>query len=181
MINDNGEILLKYRKINVLEEAKDFYEIGNKLEVVKTKFGNIGLNICSDNYFNAVDIGIVLCRMGAQLILSPSSWTVDHSTTEEKDPYQSKWSKQIIKLSEVFEIVFVSTTSVGYIVGGPYEGKKMVGCSLAADKGKLIAKGEFNEFSSDIKYITVNLVDNKLKGTKIGPKIYEESFLSWKS
>ena len=27
-----------------------------------------------------------------------------------------------------------------------HEGKKMIGCSIATDKGKLIAQGEFNEF-----------------------------------
>ena len=118
--------------------------------------------------------------MGAQLILSPSSWTVDHSVTEQDDPYKLKWANQLLKLSDVFNITFVSTTSVGYIVGGPYEGKKMVGCSIATDKGKLIAQGEFNEFASDIKYIEVELVDNNLKGTLIGPKIYNEGFLEWK-
>ena len=33
----------------------------------------------------------------------------------------------------------------------------MVGCSMALDKGKLIAQSEFNEFASDIKYIEVEL------------------------
>ena len=56
----------------------------------------------------------------------------------------------------------------------------MVGCSIATDKGKLIAQGEINEFASDIKYIEVELVDNNLKGTLIGPKIYNEGFLEWK-
>ena len=180
LIDDDGKILLKYRKINVLEAAKDFYSVGSKLEVVNTKFGKVGVNICSDNYKDAIDIGIVLCRMGAQLILSPSSWTVDHSVTEQDDPYKLKWANQLLKLSETFDITFVSTTSVGYIVGGPYEGKKMVGCSIATDKGKLIAQGEFNEFASDIKYIEVELKQNKLEGTLIGPKIYNEGFLEWK-
>lgn len=180
LIDDNGQILLKYRKINVLDEAKEFYSVGSKLEVVNTKFGKVGVNICSDNYKDSIDIGIVLCRMGAQLILSPSSWTVDHSVTEQDDPYKLKWANQLLKLSDVFNITFVSTTSVGYIVGGPYEGKKMVGCSIATDKGKLIAQGEFNEFASDIKYIEVELVGSNLKGTLIGPKIYNEGFLEWK-
>lgn len=181
LIDNNGKILSKYQKINVLKEASDFYEIGQKLEVVDTPFGKIGLNICSDNYKDSIDIGIVLCRMGAQLILSPSSWTVDHSITEEQDPYELKWANQFINLSKVFDIPIVSTTSVGYIVGGPYEGKKMVGCSIATDKDGLITKGDFNEFASDIKFIDVELKTNKFKGTEIGPKIYETGFLSWKN
>ena len=180
LIDSKGKILSKYRKINVLKQASDFYGIGQKLEVVDTHFGKIGMNICSDNYKDSIDIGIVLCRMGAQLILSPSSWTVDHSITEEEDPYKLKWVNQFISLSKIFDIPIVSTTSVGYIVGGPYEGKKMVGCSIATDKNGLITQGDYNEFARDIKYINVELKDNKLRGTDIGPKIYEEGFLNWK-
>ena len=32
----------------------------------------------------------------------------------------------------------------------------------------------------DIKYIEVELIENKLEGTLIGPKIYNEGFLEWK-
>ena len=52
--------------------------------------------------------------------------------------YKKKWLNQYLSLSKVFDIPVISTTSVGYIVGGPYEGKKMVGCSLATDKNKII-------------------------------------------
>ena len=62
--------------------------------------------------------------MGAEIILSPSSWTVDHTITEKDDPYKKKWLNQYLSLSKVFDIPVISTTSVGYIVGGPYEGKK---------------------------------------------------------
>ena len=151
LIDSKGNILSKYRKINVLEKAFDFYEIGNKLEVIETEFGKIGINICSDNYHDAIDIGLVLGRMGAEIILSPSSWTVEYSVTEEMDPYKNKWIDQFLKISKIFEIPVISTTSVGYIVGGPYEGKKMVGCSIATDKNGLLTEGDFNEFASDLK------------------------------
>ncbi len=181
LIDNNGNIVLKYRKINVLKNAFEFYGIGQKLEVVDTKFGKIGVNICSDNYIDAIDIGIALGRMGAEIILSPSSWTVDHTITEKDDPYKKKWLNQYLSLSKVFDIPVISTTSVGYIVGGPYEGKKMVGCSLATDKNGLITKGDFNEFASDLKIIEVKTKISNLKGTEIGPLIYEEGFLKWKS
>ena len=177
LINDNGEIILQYRKINVLKEAFDYYSIGNKLEVKKTKFSNIGLNICSDNYEDSVDIGIVLGRMGSDFILSPSSWTVDHEITEDNDPYADKWIKPLSFISKKFNIPIISTTSVGYIVGGPFEGRKMIGCSIAVDKNGIISKGEFNEFANDIKFVEVELNENKLKGTEIGPIIYENKFI----
>jgi hypothetical protein len=61
-----------------------------------------------------------------------------------------------------------STTSVGYIVGGPYEGKKMIGCSLVVDKNGVIAQGKFNEFAGDLKIVDIQLPERKLKGTQIG-------------
>jgi len=178
LIDNNGNLILKYRKINVLTEASDFYEIGSKLEIVETKFGNIGLNICSDNYRDAIDIGFVLGRMGADFILSPSSWTVNYDITEENDPYSSKWLEPFSIISNIFEIPVISTTSVGYIVGGPFEGRKMVGCSLATDKKGVLIKGSFNEFSSDIQYIEIPFNENKkLKGTQIGPILRKKGYL----
>ncbi len=173
LINNKGKILSKYRKINILEKAFKYYDIGNKLEVIETDLGKIGINICSDNYYDAIDIGFVLGRMGAQLILSPSSWTVDYSVTEEIDPYKNKWIDQFQKISKIFDIPVISTTSVGYIVGGPFEGKKMVGCSLATDKNGLLIKGDFNEFASDLKIVQVEIKNSSFKGTQIGKKIYK--------
>lgn len=83
LLDDQGRILLKYRKINVLDVAFDMYSIGTHLSVVDTKFSRIGVNICSDNYGDSLDIGSVLGRMGARLILSPSSGTVEYSVTEQ--------------------------------------------------------------------------------------------------
>jgi hypothetical protein len=108
----------------------------------------------------------MLARMGAQLILSPSSWTVDHFITEEMDPYRDKWIKPLQSISELYDIPFVSVTSVGYIVGGPYEGKKMIGCSLAVDKSGIIAQGEFNEFAGDLKVVDVTIKPQRWKGTQ---------------
>jgi len=173
LIDNDGKIISKYRKINILKKAFEFYDIGNKLEVIDTKLGKIGINICSDNYHDAIDIGYVLGRMGAEIILSPSSWTVDYNVTEEMDPYKNKWIDQFQKISKIFGIPVISTTSVGYIVGGPFEGKKMVGCSIATDKNGLLIKGDFNEFASDLKIVEVEIKNSGIKGTEIGKKIYK--------
>ena len=168
LIDGSGEVLLKHRKINILDVALDMYAIGDRLGVVDTRFGRIGLNICSDNYGDALDIGFVLGRMGAQLILSPSSWTVGYEVTEENDPYADKWVRPYETLARNFDLVIVSATSVGTILGGPYEGKKMVGCSLAVGPDGVINKGSFNEFAGDLVMIDVTLPTPERKGTNIG-------------
>jgi len=167
LLNENGEIVLKYSKINLLEVEFPFYEIGCKLEVVDTPLGRIGLNICADNYLQSgLHNAHMLARMGAQLILSPSSWTVDHSITEEMDPYKEKWVKPLSQIATLYKIPVVSVTSVGYIVGGPYEGKKMVGCSIAVSESGIIAQGEFNEFAGDLKTVEIQLKPLSKRGVQ---------------
>jgi predicted amidohydrolase len=173
LINNLGEIIGKHRKINLLTVEFPYYAVGQKLEVFDTPFGKIGLNICADNYMDAIDIGHVLVRMGAQLILAPSSWTVEHTITEANDPYQEKWIKPFSVLAKTHNIVIASATSVGYIVGGPYEGKKMVGCSLCIDKGGIVARGNFNEFASEIIIAEFNMPNTTARGTEVGKRIYK--------
>lgn len=146
----DGTLLLHYRKINLLEVEQPFYRVGDRLGVVETPFGVVGVNICADNYLKAIHLGHALGRMGAQVILSPSSWTVEYSVVEGTDPYGDKWIKPFSILAETYDLVVVSATSVGYIVGGPYEGKKMVGCSLAVGREGVIARGPYNEVAGEL-------------------------------
>ncbi|MCC6600737.1 MAG: carbon-nitrogen hydrolase family protein [Crocinitomicaceae bacterium] len=171
LIDRNGHILLKYHKINLLSVEFPFYEIGNTLNVVETEFGKIGLNICADNYIDSLPIGHTLARMGAQVILSPSSWTVDYSITEEHDPYEEKWLKPYKILSGYYGIVIVGTTSVGYIVGGPYEGKKSIGCSLMVGPDGIIGQGKFNEFAGELIIHEFEVPERTAKGTEIGKSL----------
>jgi predicted amidohydrolase len=170
-VNDEGQILLKYRKINILAVAKDLYSVGRSLSVIETSFGLIGVNICSDNYHDALEIGHTLGRMGAQLILSPSSWTVLYGLTEVDNPYGAKWFQPYHTLARLYDLVVVSATSVGVIVGGPYEGMKMVGCSLAVGKDGIIAQGKYNEFAGEIYYADVQIPEPIPLGTAIGERL----------
>jgi predicted amidohydrolase len=176
IINEKGQIIHKYHKINLLEVEFPFYQLGQHLSVVDSPWGKIGVNICADNYKNALCLGHSLARMGAQIILSPSSWTVDHFVTEEMDPYKDKWISPLSELATLYEIPVISTTSVGYIVGGPYEGKKMIGCSLSVDKFGKVTQGEFNEFASDLKIIEVELGSGQWKGTQYGDMLRNKGY-----
>ncbi len=175
LINSKGEILLKYHKINLLEVEFPFYQVGKKIEVVDTPFGRIGVNICADNYIDSLDIGHSLARMGAQIILSPSSWTVDYSITEIDEPYIEKWLGPFQILAESHDIIVASATSVGYIVGGPYEGKKKIGKSLVVGKTGILLEGMFNEFAGELRTIELELPRTSRKGTQIGAYINKKT------
>ncbi|MBL4716538.1 MAG: carbon-nitrogen hydrolase family protein [Bacteroidia bacterium] len=180
MINPNGEIISKYRKINVLEAVQDIYSIGNSLSVIDTPFGKVGLNICADNYADSLHIGHCLAKMGAQIIFSPSSWTVDYSITDSEDLYGDKWIKPYSVLAKLYDLVIVSATSVGYIVGGVYEGKKSVGCSLAVNKDGVIARGANNEVAGELIIVDIEIPNREIKGTTLSKSVrdkgYRESF-----
>ena len=167
-ISPEGNILLKYQKINVLTVAQDIYSIGETLSVVKTPFGVVGVNICSDNYIDSLDIGHTLARMGAQIILSPSSWTVDYSIVEGDILYGKKWLKPYQTLAVAHDLIVVSATAVGVIVGGVYEGKKMVGCSLAVNKDGIVAEGKYNEFTGQLVIADITIPPPRVLGTAIG-------------
>ena len=170
-ISPEGNILLKYRKINVLTVAQDIYSIGETLSVVKTPFGVVGVNICSDNYIDSLDIGHTLARMGAQIILSPSSWTVDYSIVEGDILYGKKWLKPYQTLAVAHDLVVISATAVGIIVGGVYEGKKMVGCSLAVNKDGIVAEGKYNEFTGQLVIADITIPPPRVLGTAIGESL----------
>ena len=175
LINSEGEIVHIYRKINLLEVEFPYYLVGSSLSVVDSPWGKIGINICSDNYSDALSIGNTLARMGAGCILSPSSWTVDHHITEQEDPYKSKWKKPFSFLAKTFQIPVISATGVGYIVGGPYEGKKMIGCSLIAKPDGSFQTAVCNEFSGNVLYADIPLKNTaRPKGTQIGKQLTKQ-------
>jgi len=176
LINPQGEILTKYHKINLLTVEQPYYAVGQTLNVVDTPLGKIGVNICADNFIDGLSIGHTLARMGAEFILSPSSWTVDYSITEEHDPYREKWVKPYSILARLYNLAVVGTTSVGYIVGGPYEGKKSIGCSLAVDASGIRAQGKFNEFAGDLVVVDIPRPVRAEKGTQIGEMLLRKGF-----
>ncbi|SMC00259.1 Nitrilase/cyanide hydratase and apolipoprotein N-acyltransferase [Hymenobacter roseosalivarius DSM 11622] len=176
LINPEGEIIVKYHKINLLAVELPFYAVGQTLNVVDTPLGKIGVNICADNYLDGLPIGHTLARMGAEFIISPSSWTVDYSLTEEDDPYREKWVNPFSILARLYNVVVVGTTSVGYIVGGPYEGKKSVGCSLAVDASGVRAQGTFNEFAGDLVVADLPRPIRSEQGTAIGEMLQRKGY-----
>ena len=91
LIAPDGTILLKHRKINLLDIEQPLYAIGDRLQVARTPFGVIGLNICADNFPDSLALGHALGRMGAQLLVSPSAWAVPADHDPQREPYGALW------------------------------------------------------------------------------------------
>ncbi len=139
LIDDNGKILLKHRKINVLSELMTPpYSVGGPVETVETKFGRIGMLICADSFQDDV-----LAKMQAKkpsLLLIPYGWAAD----ESEWPEHGKELEQVVQnAAKKVGCPVIGTDLIGEISDGPWKGKTYGGQSYAADKtGKVIAVGK---------------------------------------
>ena len=144
LISPAGEILLHHRKLNELDIALDLYSIGDRLGVVETPLGTLGLAICADNFGSSLAVSHVLARMGAQVILSPSAWAVDADHDNVREPYGKLWRDSYTELAKLYDVTVLGVSNVGPITGGPWAGRKCIGCSLAVGPGgKILAEGTY--------------------------------------
>ncbi len=144
LIGPTGDLLLHHRKINELDIALDLYSVGERLGVVETELGTLGLNICADNFGNSLAIGHVLARMGAQVILSPSAWAVDADHDNSREPYGQLWRDSYCELARLYDLTVLGVSNVGWLTSGPWKGRKCIGCSLAVGPGgQILALGPY--------------------------------------
>src|SRR5687768_921396 len=68
LFNPSGELILRHRKLNELDIAHTTYAMGDRLGVVDTDLGRIGLMICADGFADGQCIARTLGYMGADLI-----------------------------------------------------------------------------------------------------------------
>jgi predicted amidohydrolase len=146
LLSPIGTILQHYRKINELDIALDLYGIGDRLGVVHTELGTIGLNICADNFADSSAIAHTLARMGAQIIVSPSAWAVPAGHDPAHEPYGRLWRDAYGKLATLYDLTIVGVSNVGPLEAGPWQGRNCIGCSLAMGPGgEILAQGPYGE------------------------------------
>ena len=123
-------MLLKHRKINLLDIEQDLYSTGDRLAVAETACGRIGVNICADNFPDSLVLGHSLARMGAQILLLPSAWAVPAEHDPVAEPYGALWEGAYRSLAP-YEMPVVGVSNVGRISGGPWAGRSVSAASLA--------------------------------------------------
>lgn len=135
LIAPSGDLLLRHRKINELSIAHDLYACGDSLAVAETALGTIGIPICADNFASSLALGHSLARMGAQMLLSPCAWAMPADHDNDAQPYGQTWLTSFGELARLYDLTVVGVSNVGWITGGPWEGRKCIGCSLAVGPG----------------------------------------------
>jgi len=138
LIDNSGNILLKHRKINTLEELMTPpYARGNEIITIGTEFGTIGMLICADSFDNEI-----LGKMKIQnpdIVLIPYGW----ANTEDSWPgHSEKLSQTVRNAAKEIGCYVIGTDLVGEISHGPWKGLVYGGSSIASDsQGKIIGKG----------------------------------------
>lgn len=142
LISPEGTILLHHRKINVLIGVEDIYATGDRLGVIDSPFGKLGLDICADS--NMPVIPHLLARMGASIILSPCAWAVPPDHEQEREPYGKMWIDAYTSISREYGIGFVGVSNVGPVEAGAWRGWHCIGCSLAVGpEGGVLLQGPY--------------------------------------
>ncbi len=168
LIAPDGTILLKHRKINELDIGLGLYSIGETLSVIQTPLGVIGVDICADNLPDSLEIGGALAEMGAEIILSPSSWAVEANHDNNTTPYGGLWLESYTALAKRYNLTIVGVSDVGWLKGGLWEGRKAIGCSLAVGPdGKIIRQGPYGDKAESLLMVEIEINPSPLS-TRLG-------------
>ena len=158
LIAPDGEILHKHRKLNILDIAQDLYTPGRSLAVTETALGRIGLNICADNWANMQPIGYSLALMGADIILSPSSWAVPPDYDNANEPYGSEWIDAYSAIAKAHGVPVIGVSNTGTIVDGPWANWRVIGSSLVvASDGQVQKQFDYTATDQQLYVIDVAL------------------------
>ncbi len=136
LIDDEGKILLKHRKMNILTELMSPpYTPGNQIECAETKYGRIGLLICADTFKK--DILEQMANLEPDLVLVPYGWAAKEAQWPE---HGQELQKTVSKAAQTIGAPVVGVDLVGEISHGPWKGMTYGGQSVISDaKGRIIA------------------------------------------
>ena len=165
LIDRQGRMLCKHRKLNELTIGHEYYDQGDRLNVVTTELGTLGLMICADALAKDLVISRSLCYMGADVILSPSAWGVDADYDNTKEPYGDKWRNAYQPVAGDFRVWIVGVSSVGSITAGPWAGKNCIGSSLVVGPtGNEALQGPYGVDAEAILTMDIELTDRPARG-----------------
>ena len=165
IIGRQGTFLCKHRKLNELVIGHDYYDQGDRLNVISTEIGRLGLMICADGFAKDHVVSRSLCYMGADVILSPCAWAVDSDHNNAEEPYGDTWRNSYIPVAKEFAVWIVGVSNVGSIEAGPWAGRECIGCSLViGPKGEEVLQGPYGVDAETILYVDVEPRDRPARG-----------------
>ena len=151
LLDPSGRVVLLHRKLNELEIGHDLYAQGDRLGVVTTPLGTLGLMLCADAFARGQVVSRTLGLMGADVILSPSAWAVPADHDNQAAPYGQLWRDNYGPVAREFRLWIAGVSNVGWIRGGPWDGRKCIGCSLlVGPTGEPVVMGPYGDAAEAI-------------------------------
>ncbi len=138
LISNEGEILLKHRKNNLLSELMTPpYTPGEEVNAVDSPIGKVGLLICADTFVE--DNLNQMAKLHPDLLLVPYGW----AEKEEAWPQHAKKMEEVIvNAARTVKTPVIGTNLVGEITKGPWAGRVFGGQSVAVNaNGQVLARG----------------------------------------
>ena len=119
-IDSAGNMLGKYRKVNLWIPEREYNTPGSETRVFRTKFGKIGLIICWDLMFP--EIFRAMLREGVEIVICPSYWCIEDAGEGMK--YDERSEIKLVNslcVTRAFEneIILIYANAAGHL---QYEG-----------------------------------------------------------
>jgi len=152
LMDPQGQILLKHRKINLLTELMNPpYTPGENIQVVQTPFGRVGILICADTFRD--DLLSRIAKLKPDILLVPYGWAAE----ETQWPEHGESLENIVRnAAQQTRSAVIGTDSVGAITHGPWEGRIFGGQSLAVDKnGRVLVR--LTDRDRDVKVVVLTV------------------------
>ncbi|MGE3312883.1 MAG: nitrilase-related carbon-nitrogen hydrolase, partial [Limisphaerales bacterium] len=160
LLNPDGELLLHHRKIHEIPFARSLYATGDRLGVVETSLGRIGLMICADALAPGLVVTRTLAAMGAELILSPCAWAVPPDHDNAADPYGRLWLDHYGPVAREHGLWIAGCSNVGPVVAGEWSGWSCIGNSLVVGpEGEVVQRSPYGETAEDQSVLEIGRRD----------------------
>jgi predicted amidohydrolase len=165
LVDPRGSLLLHHRKLNELEIGHAYYEQGDRLSVVDTELGTLGVMICADAFARGQVISRTLGLMGAQVILSPCAWAVPPDHDNDQDPYGKLWRESYGPVAGDFRLWIAGVSNVGVLDAGPWQGRRCIGCSLlTGPDGETVIQGPYGSDADTLLIADVQPLPRPTRG-----------------
>jgi len=156
ILDRQGQLILKHRKLNELDIGHAYYDQGDRLNVCHTELATFGLMICADGFARGQVLTRSLGYMGADVVLSPCAWAVPGDHDNRKEPYGDLWRRSYMPVAREFSLWIIGVSNVGWITDGPWQGRKCIGCSLlVGPDGREVLRGPYGHDAETILYADI--------------------------
>jgi hypothetical protein len=98
----------------------------------------------------------------------PSAWAVPAEHDNQKEPYGALWLENYAPVARDFRLWIAGASHVGWITGGPWHGRKCIGCSLVVGpSGEPVLRGRMEKRPKPFSMWTLSLPNECLEQQRL--------------